>query len=145
MFYGTPAEACRYDIEGRRAFGNRATIWLARWVLQQPDDVPFYAQQVKTDLAPLLSQLSIGKPYINSSARTFEGLGMLQDGTDQVTPARRVPHAAYYVAVSHPGWEPYAVFLERHMSRHAEAFAAITEAVVLEALPSAYDAQLRHS
>lgn len=111
-----------YDREGRKTFHNKADVWFARWIFEQPDDRPIYAQQFRHEMKGRLLPNGIPMPDINQSVHRFRRLGML---TQAMVDPPLTGGPVLYLPVEHEGWEPYAEFYANHIQQHTEEFAAM--------------------
>lgn len=125
------SEILDYDTAGKQKFGNKATPWVARWLLEKPNDDPFYPMQFRHELGSILvHEYGIRMPDVEKAIRQFRELGMIA----RVDGAQKHGSPHYYVALPNEAWGPYAEFLTNHITLHVEEFAAIDAAIPVEDL-----------
>lgn len=112
-----------------RAERNRSTIWVARWLLERPDDEPFYAMQFRHTLGKfMVREARLNMPDVEVALKKFHAIGMVEP-TEIPDDDSRVN---LLVPVHTEQWDPYLEILMNHIDSHPTEFAAIDAAVQLD-------------
>lgn len=112
-----------------RAEKNRSTIWVARWLLERPDDEPFYAMQFRHTLGGIMvREAKLTMPDVEVALKKFGAAGMVEPTKTPDDDTR----VNLLVPVRTERWDPYLEIFMDHIEKHPAEFAAIDAAIQMD-------------